>query len=322
MQQLKWKRLGQIFDCAVHGLPEGFSGFAQSPQAIVFDEFIRIFFSTRKRETSSGKYLSYVVYADYSLDLSQLIRVADLPVMELGNLGTFDEHGIFPLSPLRVGDKIFGYTSGTSRRESVPVDAAIGLATSSDGGASFTRLSDGPILGPSLFEPCIVADAYVLNHEDVFHMWYIFGGPWRKYANADTPERTYRICHTTSFDGIHWNPSGGIQSIPTILGEEECQALPTVFHHAGLWHMIFCYRFASDFRSNPSRGYRLGLATSTDLEHWSRNDQALTFTGPAEGWDAQMQCYPNVFKVAGTTYLLYNGNAFGREGFGAAVLET
>jgi hypothetical protein len=34
-----------------------------------------------------------------------------------------------------------------------------------------------------------------------------------------------------------------------------------------------------------------------------------------------MLCYPNLFQRDGQTYLLYNGNEFGRHGFGIAVLE-
>ena len=38
-------------------------------------------------------------------------------------------------------------------------------------------------------------------------------------------------------------------------------------------------------------------------------------------WDSDMLCYPHVFECDGQVYLLYNGNEFGRYGFGAAVLE-
>ena len=34
-----------------------------------------------------------------------------------------------------------------------------------------------------------------------------------------------------------------------------------------------------------------------------------------------MQCYPNVFEMDNEIYMLYNGNAFGKYGFGLAKLE-
>ena len=34
-----------------------------------------------------------------------------------------------------------------------------------------------------------------------------------------------------------------------------------------------------------------------------------------------MRCYPHLFQVDERTYLMYNGNEFGRFGFGVAELE-
>jgi hypothetical protein len=40
-----------------------------------------------------------------------------------------------------------------------------------------------------------------------------------------------------------------------------------------------------------------------------------------DDWDAGMQCYPNIFHLNGEIYLLYNGNQFGKFGFGIARLS-
>ena len=39
-----------------------------------------------------------------------------------------------------------------------------------------------------------------------------------------------------------------------------------------------------------------------------------------EGWDSDMMCYPHVYQTNDKVYMLYNGNEFGRYGFGAAEL--
>ena len=39
--------------------------------------------------------------------------------------------------------------------------------------------------------------------------------------------------------------------MPDSLGQIECQALPTVAWINDRWHMYFCYRYATDFRTNP-----------------------------------------------------------------------
>ena len=73
-----------------------------------------------------------------------MLRVSDEPVIELGKLGCFDEHGIFPMNVLRHDGRIYGYTSGWTRRVSVSVDTGIGLAFSPDDGWTFQRIGDGP----------------------------------------------------------------------------------------------------------------------------------------------------------------------------------
>jgi hypothetical protein len=41
-----------------------------------------------------------------------------------------------------------------------------------------------------------------------------------------------------------------------------------------------------------------------------------------DAWDSDMMCYPNTFECDGKIYLLYNGNEFGRHGFGLAKLVS
>ncbi|HCA59069.1 MAG TPA: hypothetical protein DEP46_13935 [Blastocatellia bacterium] len=318
---ISWKKLGVIFDPRTVTLPLGCLDFAQAPQALVFDDYIRIYFSTRLRDKDSGKYLSHVAYVDMDKGLSRVLKVAKSPVMGLGKLGCFDEHGIFPISPLRVGDKLFAYTCGWSRRISVSVETGIGLATSEDDGETFTNIGDGPVLGASLNEPMLVGDAFVRYLDDTFYMCYIFGKGWLETDGSEPPARIYKIAQAKSKDGVCWQTEGGRQIIPDRLGESECQALPTVIKWGQRWHMFFCFRQATDFRSNPDRSYRIGYAFSDDLENWTRDDESVRLDSPVGEWDSDMQCYPNVFSANNKVYFLYNGNQFGRYGFGAAELE-
>lgn len=46
---MKWKKRGLIFDLNSNELAGYNFDFAQSPQTLVFDKFIRIYFSTRKK---------------------------------------------------------------------------------------------------------------------------------------------------------------------------------------------------------------------------------------------------------------------------------
>jgi hypothetical protein len=318
---MRWIRLGKIFDPTEHRLPNGCEQFAQSPQALVFDDFVRIYFSTRAVDTS-GKFLSHIAFVDMRKNLRDVIRVSDRTVIPLGGLGCFDEHGIFPMNVLRVGDAVYGYTCGWNRRVSVSVDTAIGLAISRDDGLTFQRVGDGPVLAQSLHEPCLVGDGFVKHFAGSFHMWYIFGTGWKRYAPGAAPDRTYKIGHAVSSDGIQWQKEEARRIIPDCLGPDESQALPTVIQIGSRYHMLFCYRQSFDFRANPSRGYRIGHAWSDDLSNWTRDDDDSRLDAEPGAWDCDMQCYPHVFDCDGRVYLLYNGNQFGRHGFGLAMLET
>ena len=317
---MKWKKLGKIFDPTQHMLANDCMQFAQSPQALVFDDFVRIYFSTRAQDTNS-KYLSHIAFVDMHKNLRNILHVSDQTVIPLGELGCFDEHGIFPMNVLSHDNVIYGYTCGWNRRVSVSVDTAIGLAISHDGGLTFQRIGNGPVLASSLREPCLVGDAFVKFIGNTFHMWYIFGIDWKRNAPDAPPDRIYKIGHAVSQYGIEWIKEEGQQIVADRLGPDESQALPTVACIDGQYHMFFCYRQSFDFRTNKERGYRIGHAWSDDLINWTRADNDLILEGTPGEWDSDMQCYPHVFECDGKVYLLYNGNEFGRYGFGVAVLE-
>ena len=175
-------------------------------------------------------------------------------------------------------------------------------------------------MAASLNEPFLVGDPFVSQFEDRFHMFYIYGLRWIKQQGNGQAERVYKIAHAVSVDGREW-VRDSIPIIPDRLGPNECQALPTVIHAGGKYHMYFCYRYPEDFRSNRERGYRLGYATSSDMQNWLRDDSNAGIDVANTGWDSEMQCYPHLFSCEGNIYLLYNGNNFGRNGFGIALLE-
>lgn len=317
---MQWLKRGRIFDPTHHLLAQGCEQFAQSPQVLVFQDFVRIYFSTRAVD-HNGKYLSHIAFVEMCKGFREVIRVSTQPVIPLGGLGCFDEHGIFPMSIMRHGDLVYGYTCGWNRRVSVSVDTAIGLAISSDEGVTFERIGDGPVLAASQNEPCLVGDGFVKVVNGEFHMWYIFGTGWKRYAPNAPPDRTYKIGHATSADGISWSKEEARQIVTDSLGPEESQALPTVVQIGNRHHMFFCYRESFDFRRAQGRGYRLGHAWSEDLRNWTRDDSDPLLEGTPGEWDSDMQCYPHVFDCDGKVLMLYNGNEFGRYGFGLAELQ-
>jgi len=171
-----------------------------------------------------------------------------------------------------------------------------------------------------LNEPFLVADAFVKHYEERYFMWYIYGTQWIDSPGVDQPERVYKIGGAWSHDAKEWRRQDR-RLIEDILGETECQALPTVTYHAGRYHMFFCFRRALGFRDNSQRAYRIGYAFSDDLVTWTRDDDKAGINCSDDGWDSQMMCYPHVFSCDDSVYMLYNGNDFGKHGFGLARWE-
>jgi predicted GH43/DUF377 family glycosyl hydrolase len=316
---MKWKKLGKIFDPSQHSLANNCFAYAQSPQTIVFDTFVRVYFSTRERD-EKGKFLSHVSFVDFDKQFQKIINISNNTVIPLGELGCFDEHGIFPVNVLRDDNRILAYTTGWNRKVSVSADASVGLAISHNDGLTFQKYGKGPVLTASLKEPFLVCDAFVAKFDNHFHMWYIFGTKWINDPLENAPQRIYKIAHALSSDGITWQRDGK-QIISDRLNENECQALPTVIKIKDAYHMFFCYRQATGFRTNPERAYRIGYAHSNDLINWSRDDSHAGIEISSSGWDSEMMCYPHVFHCDDRVYMLYNGNEFGKSGFGLAVLE-
>ena len=204
---MKWRKLGRIFDPTKYKLANNCFEFAKSPQTLVFDDFVRIYFSSVEKD-KTGKHLSHVSYVDMDKNFEKILSISSGTVIELGSLGCFDEHGIFPVNILRHNHEVYAYTTGWNRKVSVSVDASVGLAISSDNGMTFKKAGTGPVLTSSLNEPFLIGDAFVSEIGSIFHMWYIYGSKWIVDPMEVEPQRVYKIAHAISTDGITWIKEG------------------------------------------------------------------------------------------------------------------
>ena len=278
-----------------------------------------MYFSCRPRPDAMGQYVSFTAYVDLDRgDPTKILEVANEPVMSLGGRGAFDEFGTYPMSVITDGGRVIAYYGGWTRCESVPFNVAIGCASRSDGGRSFTRLGAGPILSYAPDEPFVLSGPKIRKFGDSWYLFYIAGRSW--ISTDTTPEPVYRIRMATSHDGLTWKREGR-ELIPPRLEKNEAQASPDVFWLEDRYHMFFSFRRSLDFRGREG-GYRLGYASSLDLRNWTRNDDLAGLDVSDEGWDSQMIAYPHVFKLDGVHYMAYLGNDVGRDGFGLARLTN
>jgi sucrose-6-phosphate hydrolase SacC (GH32 family) len=309
----RWVKLGRVFDPTAVADRSWMKQYAQAPSVLIFPASLRVYFSCRPAADEHGRYLSYLAYVD--LDRSDLFRLRELspgPVMKLGARGTFDEFGVYPASVIRDGQDIRVYYAGWTRCESVPFNAAIGMAVSRDGGDTFERIGDGPVLSYCPDEPFVLGSPKIRKFNDRWYLWYASGRKWVETNGAMEPVYTIRMAR--SEDSITWSRCGR-DLIETRLTDYECQASPDVFASGGRYHMFFSYR------RHALRNYVMGYAWSPDVVNWVRDDARVGIGLSETGWDSQSISYGHVFSLDGSTYMLYQGNEIGKYGFGLARLD-
>lgn len=281
---------------------------AQLPIVEVISEQVwRIYYSTRDKENHSR--FSYIEVESGKPE--QLLSRSDQPILQLGELGTFDESGQMCVSIVNHQGVKYLYYAGWSEKKQVPYHNAIGLAISTDDGKTFTKYSSGPLLDSKPFEPFFTGTACVRIENEIWRMWYQSCTQW-KIINGK-PQPFYHIKYAESDNGIDWHRKGTI-AIDYKEPSEAGICSATVIQQDQIYKMWFSYR-------NATRSYRIGYAESKDGISWQRNDQLAGIELSPGGWDAEMLAYPNVVLINNKKFMFYNGNGFGQSGFGYAIQE-
>jgi predicted GH43/DUF377 family glycosyl hydrolase len=318
--KFNWKKQGLLFDpTLIADRPNWMVSFAQAPNVIIHDDFVRVYFCCRPAPDTQMQFVSYCAYVDLARDdLFTIKALSKEPALTLGDLGTFDEFGTYPVSVIRDGHDFIAIYGGWSRCESVPFNISLGLARSRDGGVSFEKFGKGPILSHSPDEPFVVTSPKIRKYGNTWYLAYTAGRRWILDKDG-RPEIIYKLRMATSKDGVNWIKQNR-DMVESKLGDDEAQACPDIFFANGKYHLFFCFREGLDFRENRNRSYRIGYANSIDLINWERNDSFIDLNVSETGWDSEMVAYPTVFELDKTIYMIYGGNGNGRTGFGLAKL--
>ena len=313
----KWKKLGKVFDPLDQVEDNWMKVYAQSPSVIINKDYIRVYFSSREKPDHKGLYVSRLGYIDLDKNnLFKIINVCAHPILPLGERGTFDEFGTYPVSVIKTGDSFRAYYAGWTRCESVPINAAIGLAESFDNGNTFKKVGKGPILSYSPDEPFVLGSPRIKKFNNIWYLFYSSGKAWIKTESV--PQPMYKIRMATSIDGINWIKFGK-DLLPNVLEDNECQASAEVFYYEGRYHMFFSYRYNLGYLEE-NRGYKIGYAQSKDLQNWVRDDGKAGIEKSDNGWDSESISYPNIFELNNKMYMFHQGNNMGKNGFGLAEL--
>ncbi|MEM7286888.1 MAG: hypothetical protein AAF480_11095 [Actinomycetota bacterium] len=225
--------------------------------------------------------------------------------------GFFDADGAMGSDLVHIDGRAHLFYIGWNLGADVPFRNAIGIAVEGSDG-TFERLGAGPVLDRSTMDPCFVASNCVLPDGDGYRMWYLSCFDWTEDA-AGWSHR-YHIKEARSDDGRSWTPCDRV-AIDFAHPGEYAISVPRVHRRGDGLEMWY------SFRAGP-RGatYRVGYATAPDGISWTRRDELVDLDVSATGWDSDMVCYPYVLRHDGRTFMLYNGNGYGRTGVGLAEL--
>ncbi len=284
---------------------------AQLPVADVLNDRLRIYYSSRN---SLGQSNISFIEVDKD-DPRKIIFECNKTLLNLGSLGSFDDSGIMPSSIINVGEYKYLYYVGWTTRQTVPYQNAVGLAISYDGGSVFQKVSEGPVISINHIEPYFSGTAFVMFEMGVFKMWYLSCTKWEIIDGR--PEPFYNMKYAESSDGIIWKQTG---KVSIELDDNEGGIVSaSVIKEDGIYKMWYGKRGKNNFRNNINNSYRIGYAESIDGITWERKDNLSGIDISLSGWDSEMISYPCVYRIGSSLMMLYNGNGFGRTGFGYAV---
>lgn len=244
----------------------------------------RIFYSSRDRANRSHIF-------SLEIDMREPTKPKNIrgPLYSPGRKGTFDADGCSVACVY--GRKL--YYLGWSLGKNVPFNNAIGSCLVNDNG-DLERISEAPIVGRSEFDPISIAYPWVCGDTMLYS------------SNLDWGETKDDMCYVLRLrrgkeNKVCLRPLPGQRAI----------VRPWGMYMGGDWCVWFAVK---------TNKYHISYAT-TDLEddwNWNQDD---AFYGFGDAWASEEVTYPCLFDHAGTRYMLYNGNGYGKTGFGLAVVE-
>lgn len=260
---------------------------------------VRVYFSGR-----NDKNQSHIGWALIDLNGLRVVDYSSEPVLKPGPLGCFDDNGVTPSCVLQDNGETLLYYIGWNPGSTVRMHLFGGLAISRDQGQTFERWSNAPILERTRVNPYLNTAPFVLKDGNVWRMYYVGGTGW---LHRDLPR--YNIQIAESSDGRNWTREGET-AIPFGNENENALARPFVLKEDRVYKMWFAHKGVA---------YRMGYAESMDGVHWKRDDSFGGLDVNAGEFDSEMIEYFAVVPYEGRKIMFYNGNDYGRNGFGVAI---
>lgn len=303
---MRWKKLGLVFRPPSN--LDWWQSHAQAPSAVLLNSStIRVFVGAWDKSR-----ISRIGFVDLDAQNPLNIkRVSKSPVVDLGRPGTFDDNGVFPAVASNINGEIFLYYTGFQLVDKIRYYMFGGLAVSKDGSDTFIKVSEVPVMDRSDEGLYFRGGPSVIYENNKFKAFYSAGSSWVEVGGKMRPE--YDIYYTESKDGINF-PKEDTLCLRYDRSSEHGLGRPQIVKEDGIYKLYYTVR-TLDMK------YKSGYAESEDGINWKRKDVNFGLVQGNDGWDSEMVYFPNVVKVDDRKYLFYNGNNYGEEGFGCALLQ-
>lgn len=278
---------------------------ANSLPVLIEGDIYRVFFSGRDANNRSS-----VGAVDIDITNRKVIQEYNHPFFEHGPEGSFYANGVSIGNCYEVNGMQYMLFMGWQSPKGSHWRGDIGrLIVKSD--LTLELASEMPFMGPDATDPISLSYPWVVkNAMGGYSMWYGSTRSW----DAGNGEMLSVINYAASADGHIWNREG--LAVPYELGRAQAFSRPTVVGNTKTgYEMWFSYR------SGSGEKYRIGYALSKDGRRWELALEEAGIDVSLNGWDSEMIEYPFIFDHKGQRYMLYNGNGYGKTGFGLAVLD-
>jgi|688.fasta_scaffold264564_2 hypothetical protein len=299
---MTWDKKGLIWNSELQG-DLGSHSMIPTPIFVDNNRLIRIYYSIRDKE---GKARPFFIEVE-SENPFNVVTKPQGPLLELGLPGTFDANGAAVCSVIQTPEGlIYMYYVGFEIPTDIRYRMFTGLAISTDGGLTFKKHSQTPILDRSNAELYFRCGPYVFIEDGIYKMYYVAGSSWIEVKNEITPQ--YSLKYVESSDGISWSTEG--LEILTPNGDSYAYGRPWLYEVDGLKYIVISTRKKST-KSYEIENFRIDERKSlTQIEC-----QLPLGTG---GNDNEMIAYASVLKYKQKSYCFFNGNGFGRNGINLA----
>ncbi|MBI2841617.1 MAG: hypothetical protein HYX75_25145 [Acidobacteria bacterium] len=302
---MHWRKLGLLY-CLEPIHPKLYSHAANPLPLLIEGDLFRVFYSGRDMHSRSS-----VGFVDVDLAKREVVSSCKIPVFEHGPEGSFYSHGVSLGNSYEAGGQRYVLFMGWQCPPDAHWRGEIGQLVI-DPDLSLRLDGDKPLMPVNDIDQLSLSYPWVIREEQGgFRMWYGSTVTW----DAGNGEMLHVINHAVSEDGHHWRREG--LAVPYGIGVAQAFSRPSVIAgRDGAHHMWFSYRRGTGTK------YRIGYAHSRSREAWDLRLQEAGIDVSPSGWDSEMIEYPFVFDHKGERYMLYNGNGYGKTGFGLAVLES